>query len=133
MVELRVLSGFMENRDAGEVGVVAPGRPTGTQDLAPRCAREPLFATPARPNSGVCHACLPTCFTGLAGDQFVSGEGINIHGHVVGSSDHLGGYIYRGRKMEALNALIDPKSAAVCGAPGPDPSASPERAAGRGG
>ncbi|OON60732.1 hypothetical protein B0920_17380 [Massilia sp. KIM] len=43
-------------------------------------------------------------------DQFVSGEGINIHGHVVGSSDHLGGYIYRGRKMEALNALIDPKS-----------------------
>ncbi|MDB5746175.1 MAG: hypothetical protein JWP72_1023 [Massilia sp.] len=37
-----------------------------------------------------------------------SGEGINNHGHVVGSSDHLGAFVYRGRRMQSLNALIDP-------------------------
>ena len=36
------------------------------------------------------------------------GTGINNRGHVVGNSDHLGPFIYRGRKMESLNALIDP-------------------------
>lgn len=36
------------------------------------------------------------------------GTGINNRGHVVGSSAHLGPFIYRGRKMESLNALIDP-------------------------
>jgi probable HAF family extracellular repeat protein len=41
--------------------------------------------------------------------RFSSGEGINNHGHVVGSSDHLSGFIYRGRRMESLNSLIDPK------------------------
>jgi len=40
---------------------------------------------------------------------FSTGEGINNLGHVVGSSDHLGGFIYRGKRMESLNALIDPK------------------------
>ena len=37
-----------------------------------------------------------------------SGYGINNHGHVVGSSDHLGAFVYRGRRMESLNGLIDP-------------------------
>lgn len=37
------------------------------------------------------------------------GDGINNHGHVVGSSDHLGGFIYRGKRMQSLNALVDPK------------------------
>lgn len=37
------------------------------------------------------------------------GDGINNHGHVVGSSDHLGGFVYRGRRMQSLNSLIDPK------------------------
>jgi hypothetical protein len=36
------------------------------------------------------------------------GTGINNRGHVVGSSDHLGPFVYRGRRMESLNALIDP-------------------------
>lgn len=42
--------------------------------------------------------------------RFSVGEAINNHGHVVGSSNHLGAYIYRGKRMESLNALIDPKS-----------------------
>ena len=37
-----------------------------------------------------------------------AGEGINCHGHIVGSSDHLSGFIYRGRRMQSLNAMIDP-------------------------
>lgn len=36
------------------------------------------------------------------------GKGINKHGHVVGTSDHLGAFVYRGKKLESLNALIDP-------------------------
>ncbi|MFC0253481.1 HAF repeat-containing protein [Massilia consociata] len=38
-----------------------------------------------------------------------TGLGINNHGHIVGASDHLSGFIYRGRRMQSLNALIDPK------------------------
>lgn len=38
-----------------------------------------------------------------------TGTGINNHGHVVGSSDHLSGFVYRGKRMQSLNALIDPK------------------------
>ncbi|MET0980690.1 MAG: HAF repeat-containing protein [Telluria sp.] len=41
--------------------------------------------------------------------RFSSGKGINNHGHVVGSSDHLGAFVYRGKRMQGLNALIDPK------------------------
>ena len=36
-----------------------------------------------------------------------SGEGINNYGHVVGNSNHLSGFIYRGKRMQSLNALID--------------------------
>jgi len=36
------------------------------------------------------------------------GTGINNRGHIVGNSDHLGPFVYRGKKMESLNALIDP-------------------------
>jgi uncharacterized membrane protein len=42
-------------------------------------------------------------------NPFSSGEGINNLGHVVGNSDHLGGFIYRGKRMESLAALIDPR------------------------
>lgn len=41
--------------------------------------------------------------------RFSEGNGINNRGHVVGSSDHLSGFVYRGRRMESLNSLIDPK------------------------
>jgi probable HAF family extracellular repeat protein len=44
-----------------------------------------------------------------APDRSSAGAGINNHGHVVGSSDHLSGFLYRGRRMESLNALVDPK------------------------
>lgn len=41
--------------------------------------------------------------------RFSYGDAINNHGHVVGGSDHLGSFVYRGRRMQSLNALIDPK------------------------
>lgn len=41
--------------------------------------------------------------------SFSIGTGINNRGHVVGSSDHLSGFIFRGRRMQSLNALIDPR------------------------
>ena len=37
-----------------------------------------------------------------------AGTGINNHGHIVGVSDHLSGFVYRGRRMQSLNALVDP-------------------------
>jgi probable HAF family extracellular repeat protein len=42
-------------------------------------------------------------------DRFSTGTGINNLGHIVGSSNHLSGFIYRGKRMQSLNALIDPK------------------------
>ena len=39
-----------------------------------------------------------------------AGTGINNHGHIVGRSNHLSGFIWRGKRMESLNALIDPAS-----------------------
>ena len=42
-------------------------------------------------------------------ERFSGGTGINNHAQVVGYSNHLSGFIYRGRGMESLNTLIDPK------------------------
>ncbi|MDY0978339.1 HAF repeat-containing protein [Massilia sp. CFBP9012] len=42
--------------------------------------------------------------------RYSAGAGINNRGHVVGISDHLSGFIWRGKRMESLNALIDPAS-----------------------
>lgn len=42
-------------------------------------------------------------------NSFSEGTGINNLGHIVGSSNHLSGFIYRGRRMQSLNALIDPR------------------------
>jgi len=39
---------------------------------------------------------------------YSEGWRINNRGHVIGFSDHLFGFVYRGRRMEALNALVDP-------------------------
>jgi probable HAF family extracellular repeat protein len=41
-------------------------------------------------------------------DRFSEGTGINIHAQIVGNSNHLSGFIYRGRVMESLNTLIAP-------------------------
>lgn len=41
--------------------------------------------------------------------RFSAGTGINNLGHIVGTSNHLSGFVYRGRRMESLNALIDPR------------------------
>jgi probable HAF family extracellular repeat protein len=41
--------------------------------------------------------------------RFSMGTGINNHGHIVGNSNTLSGFVYRGRRMESLNSLIDPK------------------------
>lgn len=38
------------------------------------------------------------------------GTGINNRGHIVGVSDHLSGFIWRGKKMQSLNSLIAPGS-----------------------
>ena len=43
-------------------------------------------------------------------ERFSTGEGINNHGHVVGTSQQHGAFVYRGRRMESLNALIDRRS-----------------------
>ncbi|WP_137174930.1 HAF repeat-containing protein [Massilia sp. HP4] len=40
--------------------------------------------------------------------KYSAGRGINNRGHVVGESTHLSGFIWRGKQMESLNALIDP-------------------------
>jgi len=42
--------------------------------------------------------------------RFSTAQAINNHGHVVGNSNNLGPYVYRGRRMESLNALIDRRS-----------------------
>ncbi|MEW7849666.1 HAF repeat-containing protein [Massilia aurea] len=42
-------------------------------------------------------------------EKYSSGNGINNRGYVVGSSNHLSGFIWRGRRMQSLNALIDPR------------------------
>ena len=39
--------------------------------------------------------------------KYSAGRGINNRGHVVGESTHLSGFIWRGKRMESLNALID--------------------------
>lgn len=39
--------------------------------------------------------------------KYSEGLGINNHGHVVGYSDTLQGFVWRGRKMQSLNALVD--------------------------
>jgi uncharacterized membrane protein len=44
-----------------------------------------------------------------ASDPYSTGDAINDRGHVVGYSDHLSGFIWRGRRMQSLNALIDPR------------------------
>jgi probable HAF family extracellular repeat protein len=40
-------------------------------------------------------------------DRFSEGNAINKRGHIVGNSNHLSGFVYRGKKMESLNLLID--------------------------
>jgi probable HAF family extracellular repeat protein len=42
--------------------------------------------------------------------RFSTADAINNHGHIVGSSNHLGAFVYRGKRMESLNTLIDRKS-----------------------
>jgi probable HAF family extracellular repeat protein len=44
----------------------------------------------------------------ITADRYSEGTGINIHAQIVGNSNHLSAFIYRGRVMESLNALIAP-------------------------
>lgn len=41
-------------------------------------------------------------------NPFTLPEAINKRGQIVGNSDHLGPFVYRGKHMERLNSLIDP-------------------------
>lgn len=41
-------------------------------------------------------------------ERWSEGTGINNHGHVVGNSNHLSGFIYRGKRMQSLNGMINP-------------------------
>lgn len=41
--------------------------------------------------------------------RYSEGIGINNHGHIVGYSDVLQGFVWRGRKMQSLNSLVDPR------------------------
>ena len=45
-----------------------------------------------------------------SGFRYSQAQGINNYRHAVGDSDHLSGWVYRGRRMQSLNALIDPAS-----------------------
>ena len=40
--------------------------------------------------------------------RYSGGNGINNRGHIVGFSDFLSGFIWRGKRMESLNALVNP-------------------------
>lgn len=40
--------------------------------------------------------------------KYSAGHGINNRGHIVGISSHSSAFIWRGKRMESLNALIDP-------------------------
>ncbi|MFC4930371.1 HAF repeat-containing protein [Massilia sp. GCM10023247] len=42
--------------------------------------------------------------------RFSSADAINNHGHAVGSANQIGAFIWRGRRMESLNSLIDRRS-----------------------
>jgi uncharacterized membrane protein len=42
------------------------------------------------------------------GPRYSEGFGINNHGHIVGHSDHLQGFVWRGKRMQGLSALVDP-------------------------
>lgn len=42
------------------------------------------------------------------GQIYSQGQGLNNLGHAVGDSDHLSGWVYRGKRMQSLNTLIDP-------------------------
>ena len=48
----------------------------------------------------------PSPATGL---RYSEGKGINNHGHIVGDSSELGGFIWRGKRMQSLGTLIDPR------------------------
>ena len=41
--------------------------------------------------------------------RYSEGKGINNHGHIVGESDHIGGFIWRGKRMDALSSMVDPR------------------------
>ena len=41
-------------------------------------------------------------------ERYSEGAGINNAGHAVGDSNHLFGWVYRGRRMQSLTALVDP-------------------------
>jgi uncharacterized membrane protein len=41
-------------------------------------------------------------------DRYSEGTGISKRGHVVGISNHLRGFVYRGKRMQSLNLLVDP-------------------------
>ena len=41
--------------------------------------------------------------------KYSEGSGINNHGHIVGYSSSLQGFVWRGRRMQSLNALVDPR------------------------
>ncbi|MDT1878909.1 HAF repeat-containing protein, partial [Acinetobacter baumannii] len=43
------------------------------------------------------------------GLKYSEGTGINNHGHIVGYSDVLQGFVWRGREMQSLNTLVDPR------------------------
>ena len=48
----------------------------------------------------------PSPATGM---RYSEGKGINNHGHIVGESSELGGFIWRGKRMQSLSTLIDPR------------------------
>lgn len=53
----------------------------------------------------------------VPGQTYSEGTGINNHGHIVGNHQQLQGFVWRGKRMQSLNALVDPKLGWNIGAP----------------
>jgi len=47
--------------------------------------------------------------SGAPGQTYSEGTGINNHGHIVGSHQDLQGFVWRGKRMQSLNTLVDPR------------------------
>jgi len=96
-------------RDVGNLGGVPisgqaindRGQITGYAALATRFSRAAFLYHRGR--------IVPIDTRPASGDRYSTGDAINNRGHVVGSSDFLSGFIWRGKPMESLTAMIDPR------------------------
>ncbi|WP_312547970.1 HAF repeat-containing protein [Massilia sp.] len=111
------LRGFIwtrgQTRDIGDLGYPAPINPVAINDRGQVTGNAELPGGPARAAFLYYRGRIVSIDSRPASEgPFSGGTGINNRGHVVGFSIEQGGaraFIWRGRRMEFLNALIDPR------------------------